>query len=702
MSLPVVAAVIGKEVVGETIEGGFRLAAAGITAAGTVAAGALSGAGSALGGALQGALTEGPKTIINNIGIAGTAGAQKVITGGGTLPAPKKVAKPAYNEKMPTEKLLNVAVKYLASIDSTLRTQIENDRIAFKRKVDAEKEAAIENKTGGESVFSKIGNKLGAMTETTSSFGERAGMVKKLLIGGGLIAGLGALGISKLNTTELDALKENVAAFKRDYAWMVDLAGVASGGLIGFLIKGMRGAIVGIAANWLYNRMRGGERVDENGVPLPPEGNSATDYAIGGGVAAYGAYQAYKGVKGIGAARTAALEIRTRPTYTTMAAKGAAKKGGDAWLSSRVGRRFMVFLGRKFGVAFMKRVAGLLVKVMAGVALTATGVGAIPGILWTLATVGLSLYTVYDLISAWWEFQEAEKANKEIERSTAVPVAGETPTGAAVLAAPSTGVKSKSETGRPEEAQAFFESKGWTKDQAAGIVGNLFVESGLRTDAVGDGGKAYGIAQWHPDRQATFQRVYGKDIKQSNFQEQLEFVNWELNNTEKRAGDALRGATSAADAAAIVDKKYERSSGAAIAQRQANATAISGGEYANLQGGGGSGGAAKSFDVGSALQSAKTIFGKAGGALIGAQNYVPRDINKDVNTKISNMSKQIETATIAGNVQEAAKAAPAAISATQKSVAQASKDGSLTALDPNYPGTEDTIMKYLAHWKFAA
>jgi hypothetical protein len=37
--------------------------------------------------------------------------------------------------------------------------------------------------------------------------------------------------------------------------------------------------------------------------------------------------------------------------------------------------------------------------------------------------------------------------------------------------------------------------RGWSKEQSAGLVGNLIVESGLRTDAVGDGGKARGVAQ---------------------------------------------------------------------------------------------------------------------------------------------------------------------------------------------------------------
>ena len=119
------------------------------------------------------------------------------------------------------------------------------------------------------------------------------------------------------------------------------------------------------------------------------------------------------------------------------------------------------------------------------------------------------------------------------------------------------------DTGSAQDAVSFFVSKGWTQEQAAGIVANLHAESKFKADAVGDGGKAYGIAQWHPDRQRKFQEIYGKPIQQANFKEQLEFVDWELNNTEKKAGNRLRSAQTAEQAAQIVDAHYERSAAGA-------------------------------------------------------------------------------------------------------------------------------------------
>lgn len=113
--------------------------------------------------------------------------------------------------------------------------------------------------------------------------------------------------------------------------------------------------------------------------------------------------------------------------------------------------------------------------------------------------------------------------------------------------------------GRARQAMDYFVSQGWTQAQAAGIVANLQRESGFRPDAVGDGGRAYGLAQWHPDRQANFQRFAGHSIRNSTFAEQLAFVNYELTRgAETSAGARLRGADSASEAGAIVSRYYER------------------------------------------------------------------------------------------------------------------------------------------------
>jgi hypothetical protein len=105
----------------------------------------------------------------------------------------------------------------------------------------------------------------------------------------------------------------------------------------------------------------------------------------------------------------------------------------------------------------------------------------------------------------------------------------------------------------------FYMSKGWTREQAAGIAANLHAESGLNPRSVGDGGQAYGLAQWHPDRQANFARWAGHSIKDSTLQEQMEFVHYEMTQgKEKLAGNALRNARTAREAGSVVSKMYER------------------------------------------------------------------------------------------------------------------------------------------------
>ena len=134
----------------------------------------------------------------------------------------------------------------------------------------------------------------------------------------------------------------------------------------------------------------------------------------------------------------------------------------------------------------------------------------------------------------------------------------------APAAAPSGTVNStgKSPAGGAKEEQAamaYFQAQGWSREQAAGLAANIKRESAFRADAVGDNGKACGIGQWHPDRQAVFQKVFGKPIQGSSIEEQMAFMQYELTQgNERKAGNLLKGATRADEAAAIVSKHYER------------------------------------------------------------------------------------------------------------------------------------------------
>ena len=134
-----------------------------------------------------------------------------------------------------------------------------------------------------------------------------------------------------------------------------------------------------------------------------------------------------------------------------------------------------------------------------------------------------------------------------------------------INAATSTGEGLKEEPGKEEMGDAqkvidYFVSQGWTPEQAAGFAGNIDAESGFKTNTVGDGGAAYGLAQWHPDRQADFKTWAKKDIRESSFDEQLGFMNYELTQgKEKKAGAMIKTAMSAGAAAKVIDDYYERS-----------------------------------------------------------------------------------------------------------------------------------------------
>lgn len=227
-------------------------------------------------------------------------------------------------------------------------------------------------------------------------------------------------------------------------------------------------------------------------------------------------------------------------------------------------------IGTTATYAGMGEVGGMAIG--AGIGSLFGGVGAIPGALFGGAVgSGLgALYGLYRGVSDNWDALSSPFSNP--------------PVGAGM-------------TGSASEAMNFFQSRGWTKAQAAGIVGNLQGESGpnLNPTAVGDGGDAYGIAQWNqrvsPDRVARFQQVIGVPLRQSNFQQQLRFVDYELRTSERRAGAALASAQDPAQAA-VAMSAYERYQGwdqgtasAETQRRIANARSLFGGQAAS--GGGG-------------------------------------------------------------------------------------------------------------------
>lgn len=128
---------------------------------------------------------------------------------------------------------------------------------------------------------------------------------------------------------------------------------------------------------------------------------------------------------------------------------------------------------------------------------------------------------------------------------------------------------------RSSMAMKYFQSRGWSKEQAAGILGNLLAESSLNTGARNagdgrDGSDSIGVGQWNSDRAkalkdfAALNRADWRD-----FGIQLAFVDHELRTSEKAAGDALRNAkdiTGATEAMIM----YERPAGSQSGARNAH------------------------------------------------------------------------------------------------------------------------------------
>lgn len=100
---------------------------------------------------------------------------------------------------------------------------------------------------------------------------------------------------------------------------------------------------------------------------------------------------------------------------------------------------------------------------------------------------------------------------------------------------------------------------GWTREQAAGIAGSFMQESGGRADAVNKSSGAYGLAQWLGSRVKDFKEFSGKDLQGSTLEEQLAFFNYETTRGKERAaGDRIRAAKTAEEAAIAHRKYYER------------------------------------------------------------------------------------------------------------------------------------------------
>lgn len=117
----------------------------------------------------------------------------------------------------------------------------------------------------------------------------------------------------------------------------------------------------------------------------------------------------------------------------------------------------------------------------------------------------------------------------------------------------------------------YFMNKGLTREQSAGIVGNLMVESSMNTRALNPYSGAYGIAQWLGSRKTALFNKYGNN---PTLDQQLDFIWHELNSSHSRGLRMLKGSSNVNDAAANAFGFYEFSAGPQAAVRAMNAAGM--------------------------------------------------------------------------------------------------------------------------------
>ena len=124
-------------------------------------------------------------------------------------------------------------------------------------------------------------------------------------------------------------------------------------------------------------------------------------------------------------------------------------------------------------------------------------------------------------------------------------------------------------TSTEQQVFDFYKSKGLSNNAIYGIMGNIAVESGFNTTAVGDNGTSFGLFQWHDERWKGLKKfALEKGTDTADLQTQLEYSWHELNSTEKKALNELQNnKNTVSQYAEKFDKLFERSNGSARSKR---------------------------------------------------------------------------------------------------------------------------------------
>jgi peptidoglycan hydrolase-like protein with peptidoglycan-binding domain len=117
----------------------------------------------------------------------------------------------------------------------------------------------------------------------------------------------------------------------------------------------------------------------------------------------------------------------------------------------------------------------------------------------------------------------------------------------------------KAEPGKWQNIMKFFIDNGLTVAGAAGIVGNMRVESNFNPGAEGDKGTSYGLVQWHAtNKTALFAHAKSVGKPVNDIDMQLEYLWDELTSRFKTLVSFLKSTTDPRDAAEQFARKFER------------------------------------------------------------------------------------------------------------------------------------------------
>lgn len=96
----------------------------------------------------------------------------------------------------------------------------------------------------------------------------------------------------------------------------------------------------------------------------------------------------------------------------------------------------------------------------------------------------------------------------------------------------------------------LINTKGYSPEAASAVAAMAEGESGFNELAIGDHGNAEGMFQWQPGRRKAVEKHFGRSISSMSWQEQADAFDWELHNSEAKAGNRLFSSKGLGDAVA--------------------------------------------------------------------------------------------------------------------------------------------------------